>query len=388
MNIDRRRCLKAAGGVVALASASRPLTASAATPKLPQTMVWSSYDVGSAGYVEASAIADAFGKKYGTRVRLQPSGSAIGRVQPILSGRASLGWLATEVFFAVEGLYEYCAPGLGPQDLRTLAGRPTGFTIAVTRASGIRRVEDLRGKRFAIARANSSITIKSEPILAFGGLTWDDLELVEVPSYGASLRAMIEGRADAAGVAPTAAGLYELEASPQGIAWFQMPPENKEGWARVKEIVPFVEPFQETVGAGLSAENPVWMMGYRYPMITVRADSSADLAYATLQAVADSYELFKDASPVMTRWNIRQSGAPPMDAAFHDGAVRYLKEVGLWGAEQQAWQDGMLRRHAALRRSWAAFIATPEAKAAEGDALRALWGARRQLVLDSLGTKK
>ena len=28
---------------------------------LPDTMTWSSYDVGSAGYAEASAIADAFG---------------------------------------------------------------------------------------------------------------------------------------------------------------------------------------------------------------------------------------------------------------------------------------------------------------------------------------
>ena len=41
------------------------LSASAEEPNLPDTMTWSSYDVGSAGYAEASAIADAFGKNTG-----------------------------------------------------------------------------------------------------------------------------------------------------------------------------------------------------------------------------------------------------------------------------------------------------------------------------------
>ena len=61
---------------------------SASAQDLPDTMIWTSYDVGSAGYAEASAIADAFGKKFGTRVRIQPSGSGIGRLQPLLQGRA------------------------------------------------------------------------------------------------------------------------------------------------------------------------------------------------------------------------------------------------------------------------------------------------------------
>lgn len=385
MAMTRRQCFQAGGGLVALAAAGQiqPIWARDASG-LPETMVWSSYDVGSAGYVEASAIADALGKKYGSKIRLQPSGSAIGRVQPLLSGRSALGWLATEVFFAVEGLYEYCTPSLGPQDLRTLAGRPTGFSIAVTRTSGIRRVEDLKGKRFAIARANSSITIKSEPILAFGGLTLDDVQLVEVPSYGASLRAMIEGRADAAGVAPTAAGLYELEASPQGVSWFQMSPDNKEGWERVRQVVPFVEPFQETIGAGLSDDNPVWMMGYRYPMITVRTDASADFTYAVLKAVDDAHDLFKDVSPVMARWDIGQSGTPPMDAAFHEGAIRYLKDIGRWSDDSDAWQQNMLRRHAALKQAWAQFVATDAAKSARESTLRELWMAQRAQVLDAM----
>src|SRR5690606_512372 len=154
--------------------------------------------------------------------------------------------------FSVEGLYEYCAPDWGPQDLRVLLGRLNAFSVVATKTSGISEPKDLKGKRFAIARANSSVNIKVEPILAFAGLTWDDAELVEFPRYGATRKGLVEGQADCAGVAPAAATLRELEASQHGIGWVALDPANKEGWARAQKVVPFIEPLQETVGAGLS----------------------------------------------------------------------------------------------------------------------------------------
>src|SRR3546814_10938267 len=98
-------------------------------------MIGSTYDVGSTGYVEASAVADAFGKRYGTRIRLQPSGSA----KPLVDGRSSHGWLANELDFAVEGIYGYCAPDWGAKNRRPLPGRYDAFSRVATqieRASG------------------------------------------------------------------------------------------------------------------------------------------------------------------------------------------------------------------------------------------------------------
>lgn len=386
MPITRRQYLKGTAGVAAAGLLGQPFGALAQTnlANLPTTMIWSTYDVGSTGYVEASAIADAFGKRYGTRVRLQPSGSAIGRVKPLTDGKASHGWLANELYFAVEGLYEYCAPEWGPQNLRTLLGRQNSFSVVATKVSGISKPEDLKGKRFAIARANSSVNIKVEPILAFAGLGWSDMEVIEFPSYGATLKALVEGKADCAGVAPAAATLRELEASPHGIGWVALDPANKEGWARAQKAVPFVEPFQETVGAGLSADKPVWMMGYRYPMLTVGAEASADEAYAMTRAVAESFADFKDANPIMPRWEAAKAGTPPMDAAFHDGAIRYLKEAGIWKPEHQAWQDGALKRHAALQGAWKEMMKADAAKSADAAALLGLWEKQRAEALKSL----
>lgn len=389
IRITRRHYLQGAGGLAASGVLGRigvgPAAAQAAPKGLPSTMIWSTYDVGSTGYVEASAIADAFGKKYGSRVRLQPSGTAIGRVRPVTDGRASHAWLANELYFATEGLYEYCAPDWGPQDLRTLLGRVNAFSVVATKVSGIREPKDLKGKRFAIARANSSVNIKVEPILAFAGLTWNDMQLIEFPSYGATMKALVEGKADCAGVAPAAATLRELEASQYGIGWVALDPANKAGWARAQKAVPFVEPFQETIGAGLSAQNPVWMMGYRYPMITVPAKANADEAYAMTKAVAETYDLYKDANPIMPRWGLEKAGTPPMDAAFHPGAIRYLKEAGIWKPEHEAWQTGMLKRHAALQAAWKSMMVDdPAARAADLPGLQKIWEARRAKVLESL----
>ncbi len=389
MAISRRNYLQGAAGLAASGIVGRSVigTAHGQTPLagLPSTMIWSTYDVGSTGYVEASAIAEAFGKQYGSRVRLQPSGSAIGRIKPLLDGRVSHAWLANELYFAMEGLYEYCAPDIGPQSLRTLLGRVNSFSIAATRTSGIRAPKDLKGKKFAIARANSSVNVKVEPILAFAGLTWKDLDLVEFPSYGATLKAVVEGKADCVGVAPAAATLRELEASPHGIGWVELDPSNKEGWARVNKVVPFVEPFRESIGAGLSEAAPVWMMGYRYPMITVPASAKEAEVYAMTKAVAETFDLYKAANPIMPRWNVQKAGTPPMDAAFHEGAIRYLKEIGVWKPEHQEWQSGMLKRHAALQAAWKDLMAKdPAAKTMEPAALQKVWEPRRADVLKSL----
>jgi TRAP transporter TAXI family solute receptor len=387
MGISRRNTLQGAAGLAAsgLVGGLGTARAQTALPGLPSTMVWSTYDVGSTGYVEASAIAEAFGKQFGSRVRLQPSGSAIGRIKPLLDGRVSHAWLANELYFAMEGLYEYCAPDIGPQSLRTLLGRVNSFSIAATKVSGIRQPKDLKGKRFAIARANSSVNVKTEPILAFAGLTWKDLDLVEFPSYGATLKALVEGKADCVGVAPAAATLRELEASQYGIGWVELDPSNKEGWARVNKVVPFVEPFRESIGAGLSEAAPVWMMGYRYPMVTVPASAKEAEAYAMTKAIVETFDLYKAANPIMPRWNVQKAGTPPMDAALHDGAIRYLKEIGVWKAEHQEWQNGMLKRHAALQAAWKDLMAKDAAaRSMEPAALQKVWEPRRADVLKSL----
>ena len=356
-------------------------TAQAEEPKLQATMVWSTYDVGSSGFVEASAIADAFGKEYGTRVRLMPSGTSIGRLLPLKTGRAQYGWLADELYFATEGTYDFAAPDWGPQDLRTLAGRPSTFGLATAANSGIKQVSDVRGKRVPKIKANPSINIKVEAMLAFGGLTWDDVDVVEVPSYGAALKALVDGQVDVAGTTPTAAALYELE-SQRGIAWVPLPKDNAAGWKAITSVADFFAPVSATAGAGLSKDKPAELFAVRYPMITVYANTPEDEVYALVKALDKTYDIYSGATKATPGWKLSKAGTTPSDAPFHPGAIRYLKEIGVWTDKDEAWNNARLARLKAVQSAWAtARTLAGEKKIADAD-WPAFWDTYRKQHLN------
>lgn len=328
--------------------------AQAGEASLPKSMLWATYDVGSSGYVEASAIADAFGKEYGTRVRIMPSGTSIGRLLPLKTGRVQYGWLANELYFATEAIHDFATQEWGPQDLRVIAGRPSTFGMAVAGDSGIKAVSDLRGKRIPQIKANPSINIKIEAILAFGGLTWDDVQVVELPSYGAMLTALVDGVVDAVGSTPTAATLYEMESSSHGIAWLPMPQDDTAGWENITRVASFFGPVDATAGAGLGADAPSPMISVRYPMITVYADADEDEVYNFIKALNETYPLYSSATAATPAWDIAGAGVPPADAPFHPGAIRYLKEIGVWTDEAEAWNEKRLARLQQVQAAWEA----------------------------------
>jgi len=366
----------------AAAGVAMALSGAAISQELPKTMVWTSYDVGSAGYAEASAMADAFGRKYGVKIRIMPSGSSIGRLQPVLQNRADVGWLATETFFAAEGTEDFAAKRWGPQDLRVLAGRPASFGLPAAADAGIKTFADLKGKRLALVAGNPSVNVKCEAYLGFGGITLKDVEVIMYPTYGAAMSSIAQGKSDFTCTTTTPSQMYELAESPRGITWLGAPAGDTEGWARMQAIAPYFGPIVETVGAGISQEKPAQLMSYRYPLLAVRADMSPDQAYAFVKAMDETYDLYKDATAVMPRWNLTESGPPPADAPYHEGAIRYLKEKGIWTAEHDKWNEARLARMNALLAAWE--VTMDEGMSLSDKEFAALWTKNRQAALDSL----
>ena len=93
-------------------------------------------------------------------------------------------------------------------------------------------------------------------------------------------------------------------------------------------------------------------MGYRYPIIATYANTSADEVYSLVKAIDESMDLIKNITGSSKNWAPDISGKPPADAPWHDGAIKYLKEKGIWTAEHQAWQDKRLARLKKLQAGW------------------------------------
>jgi len=318
---------------------------------LPKTMVWTSYDLGSTGYVEASAMADALDKMFGATVRITPSGTGIGRLLPLKTGRANFGFMGNEILFASEGTYEFAARDWGPQETRVLLGRPAAVGLITGLDTDIQTVADVRGKKVGYVQANPSIDMNIAAELAFGGLTKDDIEEVLYPGYGAMVQGFIAGEIDVVTVTPTVAALREAEGG-RGVRWLDMPGSDAEGWARVRESSSVFSPTSMTVGVSISETDPADLLGYRYPQLSTYASVSEDEVYNLMKALDESYDLFKDGNQVMARWNITDSGASPAGAPFHPGAIKYLREKGVWDAEDDAWNEARLAQLAVIKTAW------------------------------------
>ena len=321
--------------------------------KLPRSMVWTAYDLGSSGHAEATGIANALKKNHGTRIRVIPSGTSIGRMLPLVTGKAKYGYLANEAYFAAEGTYDFAAEQWGPQNIRIVMGRVAAVGMAVAGDIGVKTMADLRGKRVGFVKGNPSVNVKNLAYIAIGGLTIDDIEPVWFGSYSAMKTALLANQLDAFGSVPGSANMREIEASPRGLYWPPFPPENKEGWKAVTDVVSFASPMLEHRGAALSKEKPVWLMGYRYPMITVYQNAvSADEVYNVVKAIDMSYDDYKNTTASSTDWALEKSARPPYDAPAHDGTIRYMKEKNLWRDEDQAWHDARLARLNKLLEAW------------------------------------
>jgi TRAP transporter TAXI family solute receptor len=338
---------------VLVGSAATVLAGGTAHAKLPASSVWTAYDLGSSGYAEASGIADAIMKKQPMRVRIVPSGTSIGRLLPLKQGRASYGFLANELYFAAEGTFDFAAQTWGPQDVRVVLARPASNAMATAGDIGVKEVKDLRGKRIGYVKGNPSVNVKTDAYLAFAGLTRKDVEVVWFGSYNAMKTAVINNQLDSFSSVTTSANMREIEASPRGLTYPPFPPSDKEGWERIRKVADFFEPYRETAGAGISKDKPIDLVGYRYPIIATYANTDAEEVYSLVQAVDDSMDLIRNITGSAGNWAPNISGKPPADAPWHDGAIRYLKEKGIWTAEHQAWQDQRMARLKKLQAGWA-----------------------------------
>ncbi len=205
-------------------------------------------------------------------------------------------------------------------------------------------------------KANPSINIKVEALLAFGGLTWDDVEVVEVPSYGAALKALVDGQVDVAGSTPTASTLYEMESSSRGLDWAPMPKGNAEGWEAIRSVASFFAPATATQGAGITEDDPAQIFAVRYPMITVYANADEEAVYNFTKVLDDTYDIYSSATKATPQWKLSAAGVTPADAPFHPGAVRYLMEIGVWTEKDEAWNQDLLARLEAVQATWDAAV--------------------------------
>lgn len=324
------------------------------TLDLPNTLAWSAYDVGSAGYNQAVAIGNAFKQKYGISLRVLPGKNDVSRNLPLREGKVSFSANGVGgVFLAQEGLYEFGAKEWGPQPIRNLLLNSVQSALTAMTAGdvGIETPADFKGKRVAWVIGSPALNQNMTATLAFAGLSWDDVEKVEFGGYGAAWNGIMANQADAVFGSSIAGKAYELEKSNRGITYPKMDPEDKEGWARTQAVGPYFYPLYATEGAGLSKEHGVASSAYPYPILMTYVNQDRELVAKVTNAMIDTFDLYKDAAPGADGWALdkqRLSWVVPL----HDGAIDVFKEKGMWNDDHQKNQEEVVKRQEILAAAW------------------------------------
>jgi TRAP transporter TAXI family solute receptor len=325
--------------------------------KMPRALVWTAYDVGSAGYIQAASIGHAMASKEGVTVRVIPAGNDVSRQAPLAAGRAQFGALGIASFLSQEGVFEFAATDWGPQPVRILGAAWGDFNtgnVAAGGDTGAKTVFDLKGKRIAWVVGAPALNQNMTAFLACGNLTWNDVKKTDFPSWGASARAVVEGQADAY-IASTNSGLvYELASSPRKYLApaVPSPKEDPACWARLKKAAPYFEYNVATVGAApISKDNPHKGATYGYPIVTAYASQPADLVYQQTRMIFDLLPDYVGAHPGNDGFTVKKQRFMWV-MPYHEGAIRYFKEKGAWTAEVERHNAGLLKRQEVLHAAW------------------------------------
>ncbi|MEM6489108.1 MAG: TAXI family TRAP transporter solute-binding subunit [Pseudomonadota bacterium] len=358
---------------------------------LPGQLAWTAYGTGSAGYNQSVAIGAALKNTLGVDLRVLPGKNDIARYEPLRQGRVQFS--ATGVggsYMAQEGVFQFGERNWGPQPVRVLmannggtVGLAMGVAAEVCEDVGKPNCEgfeyaDLKGKRVAWVRGAPALNVNNEAYLAYGGLTWDDVERVEFGGFGDSWAGMGKDQVDAVFASTNSGRAYEQETNPRGLFWPPIDPDNAEGLARMQTIAPFFQPMIAKVGATIDGTDGSATAGYAYPVLIAEAGADTDLVYNMTRAMVELFDQYDGAAPGISGWAMDKQNLTWV-APYHDGAVKYFREMGVWTDAAQAHNDSLIARQEALAVAWA------ELEAEDPEDWAAAWDAKRRAALQAGG---
>lgn len=364
--------------------------ASAADLELPKQLAWTAYGTSSAGYNQSVAIGAALKEAAGINLRILPGKNDIARMEPLRQGKVQFSANGIGLYLAQEGVFAFGGENWGPQAVRMLSannGGRVGLTIGVAAEACEKAGKpscdgfthaDMKGLNVAYIKGAPALNVNMQAQLAFGDLTWDDVNRVEFGGFAASWKGMVDGSVDVAFASTNSGRAYEAASGPRGVYWPPMDPNNTAAMNRMLSVAPYYTMINAVVGANIDGTDGVPTSGYAYPVLMTYETQDVDVTYNMTKAMFELYDGYKDNAPGINGWSLDKQNYTWV-VPYHEGAVRYYKEIGVWSGEAQAHNDNLIARQAALKAAW------DELKAEAPADWAAAWGAKRRAALEAGG---
>lgn len=259
----------------------------------------------------------------GVTANAESTGASVANANAIMRGENELVLLQNDIaFYAATGTEMFNTKNTKLHGIAMLY--PETIQIVARTDSGIRTVDDLRGKRVVVGDRGSGTEANARQILAAHGMTYSDLGRVDYLSFAEGASNLQDRNVDAvfntAGL-PTAA-ISEI-ASTHDITILTI---SADAFAKLREDYPFYT--QVTIPGGTyGARGPqqdvttVAVMA----MLAVNADVSADLVYDMTKAIFGGLNRISSAHAQGKNVSLEKA-LDGMPVTVHPGAQRFFDE--------------------------------------------------------------
>lgn len=351
--------------------------------KFPSEIRASTATLLSGTTVMMMAVAPQFEELVGSKLRAVPSDLLASQCLAMKKGKADF-WnvhLASS-YRAVFGVEEYATPRWGPQKIRMAwIGGPALLTMGVRGNSGIKKIQDLKGKRVAVYAGSEGFI---SAYLAFGGLTLDDVQVIPATGFAGALTQLSENRVDSALTSAATPVAFEMDESPDGLFYVPLPHSDKAGWKRLQRIYPALLPYTVPQKVGTKSAWGAEISGFPRGNF-VYADQDDAIAYAIAKVYAEGYDKFKDKHNQLKFWTKEAAlDCIKVPTPYHTGSIKYFKERGWWTAEHEKWQKNQVRLENMRQDAWKKALAEAKEKGIKTEIDNKEWQKMWQGYIDKI----
>ena len=265
-------------------------------------------------------------KDYGYQTSAEATNATGQNIQNILKGDCEIAIAMQDAVmqaYTASGAYEGKEPA---SDLRALMRLWPNYVQLVTTANtGIKSVDDLRGKRVGVGAPNSGVEINARMILAAYGITYDDIT-PDYLAYGEAIDNMKNGQCDAVFVTSGIPNSTVSELSSVGNYNMVVVPIDGEGREKLVSEYPY---YSKTVIPANTYNNKEDVEGvFVYNIMLVRKDLPDEMVYDLLVGIFENISTIK-ASHNAANKNIDITfGVDDIQLPLHPGAEQFWKDNG------------------------------------------------------------
>lgn len=263
-------------------------------------------------------------KDTGIRCSVESTGGSAFNINSISTGDLDFGMAQSDIQYnAYNGLGGFKGP---VKDLRVVFSvHPEPFNVLVRPDAGIKKFEDLKGKRFNVGNPGSGTVVSMKQLLDEMGWTFKDFSLASQLKPDEQGSALCDNKIDGfffAVGAPSAA-----IQDPTTACSAKLIPLTGPAVDRLLKKYPYYA--VATIPGGTYAHNPdpITTYGVRATLVT-RANEPDDVVYNLVKAVFDNFDDFKKLHPAFANLRPEEMVTAGNSIPMHPGAVRYFKEKG------------------------------------------------------------